>query len=65
MTVHQRSLEHLVTECKGLGVCSELPALSKKFADRGVPDGHADSEYSVLIEQFRRVGRADVEEARS
>jgi 3-hydroxyisobutyrate dehydrogenase-like beta-hydroxyacid dehydrogenase len=61
MTVHQRALEHLVTECKALGVSAELPALFKKFADRAVADGHADSEYSVLIEQFRRAGHTDVE----
>ena len=54
MTVHQAAMEHLVEESEHLGINAEIPRLFKALADRAVADGHADSSYAAMIEQFRK-----------
>ncbi|MFY1691001.1 NAD(P)-dependent oxidoreductase [Plantactinospora sp. WMMB782] len=56
---HLGAMEHLVHESESLGVDAGLPRLLRAMADRAVADGHADSDYAALIEQFRRPGRVD------
>lgn len=54
MTVHQDAMEHLAEESETLGINAEMPRFFKALADRAVADGHADSGYAALIEQFRK-----------
>jgi 3-hydroxyisobutyrate dehydrogenase-like beta-hydroxyacid dehydrogenase len=56
ITVHRAAMAHLADECEALGVHSELPRFFKRLADRAVADGHADSSYAAMIEQFRKPG---------
>ncbi|MEU2051123.1 NAD(P)-dependent oxidoreductase [Streptomyces albidoflavus] len=54
LTVHQEAMRHLAEESEALGVNAELPRLFQLLADRAVADGHAESGYSALVEQFRK-----------
>ncbi|GAA4303717.1 NAD(P)-binding domain-containing protein [Streptomyces venetus] len=54
MTVHQDAMAHLAEESETLGISAELPRFFKALADRAVADGHADSGYAAMIEQFRK-----------
>lgn len=54
VTVHQTAMEHLADESKSLGIHSELPRFFKALVDRAVADGHADSSYAAMFEQFRK-----------
>uniref|UniRef100_UPI0035CD3D2F 6-phosphogluconate dehydrogenase NAD-binding protein n=1 Tax=Streptomyces viridochromogenes TaxID=1938 RepID=UPI0035CD3D2F len=54
MTVHQDAMEHLAEESETLGISAEMPRFFKALADRAVADGHADSGYAAMIEQFRK-----------
>ncbi|MBL0803197.1 NAD(P)-binding domain-containing protein [Streptomyces albidoflavus] len=54
LTVHQEAMRHLAEESEALGVNAELPRLFHLLADRAVADGHAESGYSALVEQFRK-----------
>jgi 3-hydroxyisobutyrate dehydrogenase-like beta-hydroxyacid dehydrogenase len=54
MSVHQAGIQHLIEESEHLGINAEIPQLFKALADRAVADGHADSGYAALIEQFRK-----------
>jgi 3-hydroxyisobutyrate dehydrogenase-like beta-hydroxyacid dehydrogenase len=54
MTVHQAGIKHLIEESEHLGVNAEIPRLFKALADRAVADGHAESSYAAMIEQFRK-----------
>ncbi|MFD4988225.1 NAD(P)-dependent oxidoreductase [Streptomyces sp. NPDC058372] len=58
LTVHQEAMRHLAEESEALGVNAELPRFFQLLADRAVADGHADSGYSALIEQFRKASPA-------
>lgn len=53
LTVHQIAMEHFADESESLGIHPELPRFFKALADRAVADGHADSSYAAMIEQFR------------
>lgn len=48
------AMEHLIHESESLGVNSELPRFIKALTNRAVADGHADSSYAAMIEQFRK-----------
>jgi 3-hydroxyisobutyrate dehydrogenase-like beta-hydroxyacid dehydrogenase len=54
MTVHQAGVGHLIEESEHLGINAEIPRLFKALADQAVADGHADSSYAAMIEQFRK-----------
>ncbi|KOX33670.1 MULTISPECIES: NAD(P)-dependent oxidoreductase [unclassified Streptomyces] len=54
VTVHRDALGHLAEESEKLGVNAELPRFFKALTDRAATDGHADSSYAALIEQFRK-----------
>ena len=54
MTVHRAGIQHLIEESEQLGINAEVPRLFKALADRAVTDGHADSSYAAMIEQFRK-----------
>ncbi|MDG4785875.1 NAD(P)-dependent oxidoreductase [Micromonospora sp. WMMD1102] len=56
---HLGAMAHLVHESESLGIDAELPRLLKAMADRAVADGHADSDYAAMIEQFRRPSHDD------
>ncbi len=54
LTVHQEAMRHLAEESEALGVNAELPRFLQLLAGRAVAEGHAESGYSALVEQFRK-----------
>lgn len=54
LTVHQDAMRHLAEQSEALGVNAELPRSFQLLADRAAAEGHADSGYSALVEQFRK-----------
>lgn len=54
LTVHQEAMRHLAEESEALGVNAELPRFLQRLTDRAVADGHAESGYAALVEQFRK-----------
>jgi 3-hydroxyisobutyrate dehydrogenase-like beta-hydroxyacid dehydrogenase len=49
-----RAMDHLIEESEAVGVNAELPKLIKAMADRAIAAGHAQEQYPVLIEEFRK-----------
>jgi 3-hydroxyisobutyrate dehydrogenase-like beta-hydroxyacid dehydrogenase len=58
IAVHQAAMEHLADESESRGIDAELPKYLKTLADQTVADGHADSSYAAMIEQFRKAPAA-------
>jgi 3-hydroxyisobutyrate dehydrogenase-like beta-hydroxyacid dehydrogenase len=54
INIHLAAMEHLIHESESLGVNAELPKFVKALADRAVADGHGESSYAAMIEQFRK-----------